>query len=186
MLCVGVYTGSSVFCPASEPNLKLRSRLKQKVSERRSSPLLRRRDSPITTAKKRSLDMAGGWSADLPCSVFDWVFVFVMYMFDLCGSDSACNSAPGSGPSSPNNSSNNIPSENGVTVSVSNNSEVNLQARHEGKFSSVRRSPLYYFNKILHSCKLAPPRWALSVKWFFLWATGATRLLNVECTEMFG
>lgn len=44
---------------ASEPNLKLRSRLKQKVSERRSSPLLRRRDSPITTAKKRSLDMAG-------------------------------------------------------------------------------------------------------------------------------
>lgn len=44
---------------ASEPNLKLRSRLKQKVSERRSSPLLRRRDSPITSAKKRSLDMAG-------------------------------------------------------------------------------------------------------------------------------
>uniref|UniRef100_A0A8D3DTB4 Histone deacetylase n=1 Tax=Scophthalmus maximus TaxID=52904 RepID=A0A8D3DTB4_SCOMX len=75
---------------ASEPNLKLRSRLKQKVSERRSSPLLRRRDSPITTAKKRSLDMA----------------------------DSACNSAPGSGPSSPNNSSNNIPNENGITVSA--------------------------------------------------------------------
>uniref|UniRef100_A0A3Q2GA02 Histone deacetylase n=1 Tax=Cyprinodon variegatus TaxID=28743 RepID=A0A3Q2GA02_CYPVA len=73
---------------ASEPNLKLRSRLKQKVSERRSSPLLRRRDSPITTAKKRSLDMA----------------------------DSACSSAPGSGPSSPNNSSNNIPNENGITV----------------------------------------------------------------------
>uniref|UniRef100_A0A671XE94 Histone deacetylase n=1 Tax=Sparus aurata TaxID=8175 RepID=A0A671XE94_SPAAU len=76
---------------ASEPNLKLRSRLKQKVSERRSSPLLRRRDSPITTAKKRSLDMA----------------------------DSACSSAPGSGPSSPNNSSNNIPNENGITVSAS-------------------------------------------------------------------
>uniref|UniRef100_A0A3Q3ESD2 Histone deacetylase n=1 Tax=Kryptolebias marmoratus TaxID=37003 RepID=A0A3Q3ESD2_KRYMA len=76
---------------ASEPNLKLRSRLKQKVSERRSSPLLRRRDSPIATAKKRSLDMA----------------------------DSACSSAPGSGPSSPNNSSNNIPNENGITVSAS-------------------------------------------------------------------
>uniref|UniRef100_A0A8C1GAT8 Histone deacetylase n=1 Tax=Cyprinus carpio TaxID=7962 RepID=A0A8C1GAT8_CYPCA len=44
---------------ASEPNLKLRSRLKQKVTERRSSPLLRRKDGPITTAKKRSLDMAG-------------------------------------------------------------------------------------------------------------------------------
>ncbi len=37
---------------ASEPNLKLRSRLKQKVTERRSSPLLRRKDGPITTAKK--------------------------------------------------------------------------------------------------------------------------------------
>uniref|UniRef100_A0A8C5A116 Histone deacetylase n=1 Tax=Gadus morhua TaxID=8049 RepID=A0A8C5A116_GADMO len=43
---------------ASEPNLKLRSRLKQKVTERRSSPLLRRKDGAITTAKKRSLDMA--------------------------------------------------------------------------------------------------------------------------------
>ncbi|CAL8290076.1 unnamed protein product [Lota lota] len=74
---------------ASEPNLKLRSRLKQKVSERRSSPLLRRRDSPITAAKKRSLDMA----------------------------DSVCSSAPGSGPSSPNNnSSSNIPNENGIAT----------------------------------------------------------------------
>uniref|UniRef100_A0A673LYQ4 histone deacetylase n=1 Tax=Sinocyclocheilus rhinocerous TaxID=307959 RepID=A0A673LYQ4_9TELE len=44
---------------ASEPNLKLRSRLKQKVTERRSSPLLRRKDGPVTSAKKRSLDMAG-------------------------------------------------------------------------------------------------------------------------------
>ncbi|XP_041821966.1 histone deacetylase 4-like isoform X2 [Chelmon rostratus] len=86
---------------ASEPNLKLRSRLKQKVSERRSSPLLRRRDSPIATAKKRSLDMA----------------------------DSACSSAPGSGPSSPNNSSNNIPNENGITVSVCNNTEASLAQR---------------------------------------------------------
>uniref|UniRef100_A0A8C9EWU7 Histone deacetylase n=1 Tax=Pavo cristatus TaxID=9049 RepID=A0A8C9EWU7_PAVCR len=66
---------------ASEPNLKLRSRLKQKVAERRSSPLLRRKDGPVVTAlKKRPLDVT----------------------------DSACNSAPGSGPSSPNNSSNNI------------------------------------------------------------------------------
>ncbi|KTG19669.1 hypothetical protein cypCar_00035085, partial [Cyprinus carpio] len=76
---------------ASEPNLKLRSRLKQKVTERRSSPLLRRKDGPITTAKKRSLDMA----------------------------ESACSSAPGSGPSSPNNSSNNITNENGITGSIS-------------------------------------------------------------------
>ncbi|XP_054653334.1 histone deacetylase 4-like isoform X3 [Dunckerocampus dactyliophorus] len=86
---------------ASEPNLKLRSRLKQKVSERRSSPLLRRRDSPIASAKKRSLDMA----------------------------DSVCSSAPGSGPSSPNNSSNNIPNENGITVSVSNSTEASMSQR---------------------------------------------------------
>lgn len=45
---------------ASEPNLKLRSRLKQKVAERRSSPLLRRKDSPLPTAlKKRPLDVTG-------------------------------------------------------------------------------------------------------------------------------
>ncbi|NXD12524.1 HDAC4 deacetylase, partial [Nothocercus nigrocapillus] len=45
---------------ASEPNLKLRSRLKQKVAERRSSPLLRRKDGPVVTAlKKRPLDVTG-------------------------------------------------------------------------------------------------------------------------------
>uniref|UniRef100_A0A4W5KI85 Histone deacetylase n=1 Tax=Hucho hucho TaxID=62062 RepID=A0A4W5KI85_9TELE len=93
----------------SEPNLKLRSRLKQKVSERRSSPLLRRKDSPITTAKKRSLDMAGRTHTQ-------------RY--------SACNSAPGSGPSSPNNNSiSNIPNENGVTVAVSNSMDVSLAQR---------------------------------------------------------
>ncbi|NXD98076.1 HDAC4 deacetylase, partial [Chaetorhynchus papuensis] len=79
---------------ASEPNLKLRSRLKQKVAERRSSPLLRRKDGPVVTAlKKRPLDVTGT-------------------------ADSACNSAPGSGPSSPNNSSNNISTENGIAGSV--------------------------------------------------------------------
>uniref|UniRef100_A0A673MX19 Histone deacetylase n=1 Tax=Sinocyclocheilus rhinocerous TaxID=307959 RepID=A0A673MX19_9TELE len=59
---MGVYDSKDDFPlrkTASEPNLKLRSRLKQKVSERRSSPLLRRKDSPISTLKKRSLDMAG-------------------------------------------------------------------------------------------------------------------------------
>uniref|UniRef100_A0A8C7VCW8 Histone deacetylase n=1 Tax=Oncorhynchus mykiss TaxID=8022 RepID=A0A8C7VCW8_ONCMY len=102
---LGIYNARDDFPlrkTASEPNLKLRSRLKQKVSERRSSPLLRRKDSPITTAKKRSLDMA----------------------------DSACNSAPGSGPSSPNNNSiSNIPNENGVSVAVSNSIDVSLAQR---------------------------------------------------------
>lgn len=50
----------SSFHAASEPNLKLRSRLKQKVAERRSSPLLRRKDGPVVTAlKKRPLDVTG-------------------------------------------------------------------------------------------------------------------------------
>ncbi|KAM9347661.1 histone deacetylase 4 [Symphorus nematophorus] len=99
---------------ASEPNLKLRSRLKQKVTERRSSPLLRRKDGPITTAKKRSLDVA----------------------------ESACNSAPGSGPSSPNNSSSNIPSENGVTI-PSSPGEASLLQRLAAREGSVSQLSLY-------------------------------------------
>ncbi|XP_056145275.1 histone deacetylase 4 [Lampris incognitus] len=99
---------------ASEPNLKLRSRLKQKVTERRSSPLLRRKDGPIATAKKRSLDMA----------------------------ESACNSAPGSGPSSPNNSSSNIPNENGVNIS-SSPGEASLLQRLAAREGSVSQLSLY-------------------------------------------
>ncbi|KAM9710467.1 histone deacetylase 4 isoform 2-T2 [Menidia menidia] len=99
---------------ASEPNLKLRSRLKQKVTERRSSPLLRRKDGPITTAKKRSLDVA----------------------------ESACNSAPGSGPSSPNNSSSNIPSENGILMS-SSPGEASLLQRMAVTEGSVSQLSLY-------------------------------------------
>lgn len=59
--CINQHTVcSSFFCSASEPNLKLRSRLKQKVAERRSSPLLRRKDGPVVTAlKKRPLDVTG-------------------------------------------------------------------------------------------------------------------------------
>uniref|UniRef100_A0A672FXF9 Histone deacetylase n=1 Tax=Salarias fasciatus TaxID=181472 RepID=A0A672FXF9_SALFA len=99
---------------ASEPNLKLRSRLKQKVTERRSSPLLRRKDGAITSAKKRSLDVA----------------------------ESACNSAPGSGPSSPNNSSSNIPSENGVAIS-SSPGEASLLQRLAAREGSISQLSLY-------------------------------------------
>ncbi|XP_032801369.1 histone deacetylase 4-like isoform X2 [Petromyzon marinus] len=75
---------------ASEPNLKLRSRLKQKVAERRSSPLLRRKGpmSAAVAAKKRPMEMA-----ESPLS----------------------GSAPGSGPSSPGNSTGGgIATENGT------------------------------------------------------------------------
>ncbi|XP_067865322.1 histone deacetylase 9-like isoform X4 [Heterodontus francisci] len=76
---------------ASEPNLKVRSRLKQKVTERRSSPLLRRKDGTIiSTFKKRTLERTDS---------------------------SVCNSAPGSGPSSPNNSSSGMSIENGLSNS---------------------------------------------------------------------
>uniref|UniRef100_A0AAR2IQ77 Histone deacetylase n=1 Tax=Pygocentrus nattereri TaxID=42514 RepID=A0AAR2IQ77_PYGNA len=54
---LGAYEGKDDFPlrkTASEPNLKVRSRLKQKVAERRSSPLLRRKDGTvISTFKKR-------------------------------------------------------------------------------------------------------------------------------------
>ncbi|XP_008572599.1 PREDICTED: histone deacetylase 5 isoform X6 [Galeopterus variegatus] len=83
---------------ASEPNLKVRSRLKQKVAERRSSPLLRRKDGTvISTFKKRAAEITGAGP----------------------GVSSVCNSAPGSGPSSPNSSHSTI-SENGFTGSVPN------------------------------------------------------------------
>uniref|UniRef100_A0A665SYZ5 Histone deacetylase n=1 Tax=Echeneis naucrates TaxID=173247 RepID=A0A665SYZ5_ECHNA len=76
----------------SEPNLKVRSRLKQKVAERRSSPLLRRKDGTvISTFKKRAIEISVS---------------------------SLCNSAPGSGPSSPNSSNTAI--ANGNTGSVPN------------------------------------------------------------------
>nr|XP_020828984.1 histone deacetylase 4 isoform X1 [Phascolarctos cinereus] len=102
---------------ASEPNLKLRSRLKQKVAERRSSPLLRRKDGPVVTAlKKRPLDVT----------------------------DSACSSAPGSGPSSPNNSSNNVSAENGLAASVASlQAETNLAHRLVTREGSVTQLPLY-------------------------------------------
>ncbi|XP_036400901.1 histone deacetylase 4-like isoform X2 [Megalops cyprinoides] len=115
-LLLGIYDPKDDFPlrkTASEPNLKLRSRLKQKVTEQRSSPLLRRKDSPFGTAKKRSLDMA----------------------------DSACSSAPGSGPSSPSNSSNSITNENGITGSASSSPlETSLGHRltgHEGPLSQL-------------------------------------------------
>ncbi|XP_060798612.1 histone deacetylase 9-B isoform X2 [Neoarius graeffei] len=76
---------------ASEPNLKVRSRLKQKVSERRSGPIQRRRDGSVlvTPPKKRPLEL----------------------------SDSSANdSSPSSGPSSPIGLCSN---ENGTTYQAS-------------------------------------------------------------------
>ncbi|KAH0507723.1 Histone deacetylase 9 [Microtus ochrogaster] len=75
---------------ASEPNLKVRSRLKQKVAERRSSPLLRRKDGNVVTSFKKRV-------------------------FEVTES-SVSSSSPGSGPSSPNNGpAGNVP-ENEASV----------------------------------------------------------------------
>ncbi|XP_010768876.1 histone deacetylase 9-B isoform X3 [Notothenia coriiceps] len=72
---------------ASEPNLKVRSRLKQKVAERRSSPMLKRRDGNIMAPyKKRALELMDS---------------------------TPTNSAPGSGPSSPIGASSALGGENG-------------------------------------------------------------------------
>ncbi|XP_069067796.1 histone deacetylase 9-like isoform X2 [Pleurodeles waltl] len=71
---------------ASEPNLKVRSRLKQKVAERRSSPLLRRKDGSVVSSYKKR-------------------------MFEVTES-SVSSSSPGSGPGSPNNGPSGIGTEN--------------------------------------------------------------------------
>uniref|UniRef100_A0A674APF0 Histone deacetylase n=1 Tax=Salmo trutta TaxID=8032 RepID=A0A674APF0_SALTR len=97
---------------ASEPNLKVRSRLKQKVAERRSSPLLRRKDGTvISTFKKRAIEISGEMS-------------------------SMCSSAPGSGPSSPN-SSNSAIAENGSSGSVPNIHAEVREGRAVGGFSPL-------------------------------------------------
>ncbi|XP_077576640.1 histone deacetylase 9-B isoform X3 [Stigmatopora nigra] len=72
---------------ASEPNLKVRSRLKQKVAERRSSPMLKRKDGNLVTPyKKRALELMDS---------------------------TPTKSAPGSGPSSPIGASSALGAENG-------------------------------------------------------------------------
>ncbi|XP_053944302.1 histone deacetylase 5 isoform X3 [Cuculus canorus] len=103
---LGTYDGRDDFPlrkTASEPNLKVRSRLKQKVAERRSSPLLRRKDGTvISTFKKRAVEITVS---------------------------SVCSSAPGSGPSSPNSSHSTI-AENGFTGSVPNIHAEQLLPQH--------------------------------------------------------
>ncbi|XP_074007010.1 histone deacetylase 9 [Numenius arquata] len=79
---------------ASEPNLKVRSRLKQKVTERRSSPLLRRKDGNVVSSFKKRL-------------------------FEVTES-SVSSSSPGSGPSSPSNGPTSSITENDSSVLPSN------------------------------------------------------------------
>ncbi|XP_019389830.1 PREDICTED: histone deacetylase 9 isoform X1 [Crocodylus porosus] len=75
---------------ASEPNLKVRSRLKQKVTERRSSPLLRRKDGNVVSSFKKRL-------------------------FEVTES-SVSSGSPGSGPSSPSNGPTGSVMENETSV----------------------------------------------------------------------
>ncbi|XP_038163788.1 histone deacetylase 5 isoform X1 [Cyprinodon tularosa] len=102
---LGNYEGKDDFPlrkTVSEPNLKVRSRLKQKVAERRSSPLLRRKDGTVISAfKKRAIEISVS---------------------------TLCNSAPGSGPSSPNSSNTAI--ANGNTGSVPN-IQTELRSLHQ-------------------------------------------------------
>ncbi|XP_078277980.1 histone deacetylase 9-like isoform X7 [Rhinoraja longicauda] len=100
---------------ASEPNLKVRSRLKQKVAERRSSPLLRRKDGTIiSTFKKRTLETTD---------------------------PSVCSSAPGSGPSSPNNNFSNMSLENRLSTSPAE--QLQLHHRILNRDGSVNTINLY-------------------------------------------
>ncbi|XP_056263017.1 histone deacetylase 5-like [Pseudoliparis swirei] len=113
---LGIYEGKDDFPlrkTVSEPNLKVRSRLKQKVAERRSSPLLRRKDGTvISTFKKRAVEISVS---------------------------SFCNSAPGSGPSSPNSS--NLAIANGNTGSVPN-IQTELRSLHQTLGADGTLSPL--------------------------------------------
>uniref|UniRef100_A0A7N5ZXI4 Histone deacetylase n=1 Tax=Anabas testudineus TaxID=64144 RepID=A0A7N5ZXI4_ANATE len=113
---LGNYEGKDDFPlrkTVSEPNLKVRSRLKQKVAERRSSPLLRRKDGTvISTFKKRAIEISVS---------------------------SLCNSAPGSGPSSPNSSNTAI--ANGNTGSVPN-IQSELRSLHQTLGADGTLSPL--------------------------------------------
>ncbi|XP_041719233.2 histone deacetylase 5-like isoform X3 [Coregonus clupeaformis] len=115
---LGTYEGRDDFPlrkTASEPNLKVRSRLKQKVAERRSSPLLRRKDGTvISTFKKRAIEISVS---------------------------SMCSSAPGSGPSSPN-SSNSAIAENGSSGSVPNIHAEQLRSLHQTLNADGTVSPL--------------------------------------------
>eukprot|EP00066_Takifugu_rubripes_P012616 XP_011601882.1 PREDICTED: histone deacetylase 5 isoform X2 [Takifugu rubripes] len=113
---LGNYEGKDDFPlrkTVSEPNLKVRSRLKQKVAERRSSPLLRRKDGTvISTFKKRAIEISVS---------------------------SLCSSAPGSGPSSPNSSNSAI--ANGNTGSVPN-IQTELRSLHQTLGADGTLSPL--------------------------------------------
>ncbi|XP_041735577.1 histone deacetylase 5 isoform X3 [Coregonus clupeaformis] len=115
---LGSYEGRDDFPlrkTASEPNLKVRSRLKQKVAERRSSPLLRRKDGTvISTFKKRAIEISVS---------------------------SMCSSAPGSGPSSPNSSNSTI-AENGSSGSVPNIHAEQLRSLHQTLNADGTVSPL--------------------------------------------
>ncbi|NXW44494.1 HDAC9 deacetylase, partial [Nyctiprogne leucopyga] len=79
---------------ASEPNLKVRSRLKQKVTERRSSPLLRRKDGNVVSSFKKRLSEVT--------------------------ESSVSSSSPGSGSSSPSNGPTSSITENETSVLPSN------------------------------------------------------------------
>ncbi|KAG8443050.1 hypothetical protein GDO86_011753 [Hymenochirus boettgeri] len=89
---------------ASEPNLKVRSRLKQKVVERRSSPLLRRKDGNVAGSYKKRI-------------------------FEVTESSMSSNS-PVSGPSSPSNGLVTLATENETPV-ISSHSRIENLVTHQ-------------------------------------------------------
>ena len=98
------------------------------MAERRSSPLLRRKDGTvISTFKKRAVEITGAGPGGKGSSL---VPVLRAGEWGCCSEQAqvtaaspvvsaVCNSAPGSGPSSPNSSHSTI-AENGFTGSVPN------------------------------------------------------------------
>ncbi|XP_075778361.1 histone deacetylase 9 isoform X2 [Pelodiscus sinensis] len=131
---------------ASEPNLKVRSRLKQKVTERRSSPLLRRKDGNISSFKKRLFEVTGVLfvhlclpPSNLPSLQETQVINSPFVQKGSRGEtneiisfqeSSVSSSSPGTGPSSPSNGPTGNVTENETSLLPSNSQAEHLVSQH--------------------------------------------------------
>uniref|UniRef100_A0A669BCA4 Histone deacetylase n=1 Tax=Oreochromis niloticus TaxID=8128 RepID=A0A669BCA4_ORENI len=132
---LGNYEGKDDFPlrkTVSEPNLKVRSRLKQKVAERRSSPLLRRKDGTvISTFKKRAIEISGEqrrlrFHSEKMCKVQISSQVQSVYPLSLYTSPSLPNISLG------------LPANTHITVSVGHDVETPPPSSHSAHSSLLQ------------------------------------------------
>lgn len=130
------------------------------MAERRSSPLLRRKDGTvISTFKKRAVEITGagpGGKGSYLVPVWkSWEWVGGSEHAQVTAHSpivsSVCNSAPGSGPSSPNSSHSTI-AENGFTGSVPNIPTEVQACRGLGGWAKTAPFPLEDGRQLLPVC----------------------------------